>query len=73
MATRAPFPSGAPPDYSTVRAGRRADAFATSMFAPHDRDAMAIIQPDFYQVLRSWGLPMRVVHEDPRRVLVRKP
>jgi 4-amino-4-deoxy-L-arabinose transferase-like glycosyltransferase len=38
-----------------------------------DGDAMAIIQPDFYQVLRSWGLPMRVVHEDPRRVLVRKP
>ena len=35
-------------------------------------DAMAIIQPDTYPVLRSWGLPMQVVHEDPRRVLVRK-
>ena len=35
-------------------------------------DAMAIIQPDTYQALSSWGLPMRVLHEDPRRVLVRK-
>ena len=38
-----------------------------------DGDAMAIMQPDTYQALRSWGLPMRTLHEDPRRVLVRKP
>jgi hypothetical protein len=36
-------------------------------------DAMAIIQPDNYQALRAQGLPMQVLHEDPRRVLVRKP
>lgn len=36
-------------------------------------DAMAIIQPDFYEMLRTWGLPMQVLYRDPRRVLVRKP
>ena len=36
-------------------------------------DALAIMQPDIYQALRAQGLPMQLVHEDPRRVLVRKP
>jgi 4-amino-4-deoxy-L-arabinose transferase-like glycosyltransferase len=35
--------------------------------------AVAIIHPDTYPVLRAQGLPMQVLHEDPRRVLVRKP
>ena len=36
-------------------------------------DALAIIHPDIYQALRAQELPMQLVHEDPRRVLVRKP
>ena len=36
-------------------------------------DALAIMHPDTYLSLRSGGLPMQVLHEDPRRVLVRKP
>jgi hypothetical protein len=36
-------------------------------------DAMAIMHPDTYQDLRAEGLPMQVLHEDLRRVLVRKP
>ena len=36
-------------------------------------DALAIMHPDIYQALRAQGLPMQLVHEDPRRVLVRKP
>ena len=36
-------------------------------------DALAIMQPDIYQAFRAQGLPMQLVHEDPRRVLVRKP
>jgi 4-amino-4-deoxy-L-arabinose transferase-like glycosyltransferase len=36
-------------------------------------DAMAIMQPGTFDKLRGQGLPMRVLHEDPRRVLVRKP
>ena len=36
-------------------------------------EALAIMQPDIYQSLRGQGLPMQLVHEDPRRVLVRKP
>ncbi len=36
-------------------------------------DALAIMQPDIFQSLRSQGLPMQLVHEDPRRILVRKP
>jgi 4-amino-4-deoxy-L-arabinose transferase-like glycosyltransferase len=36
-------------------------------------DAMAIMQPGTFDKLRRQGLPMRVLHEDPRRVLVRKP
>ena len=36
-------------------------------------DAVAIMHPDTFHSLRESGLPMQVVHEDPRRVLVRKP
>jgi len=36
-------------------------------------DALAIMQPDIYRSLRTQGLPMQLVHEDPRRILVRKP
>ena len=36
-------------------------------------EALAIMHPDIYQTLRAQGLPMHLVHEDPRRVLVRKP
>jgi len=38
-----------------------------------ERGALAIMHPDTYQALRAQGLPMQLVHEDPRRVLVRKP
>ena len=36
-------------------------------------EALAIMHPDTYQKLRSQGLPMQLLHEDPRRILVRKP
>lgn len=36
-------------------------------------DALAIMHPDTYQALRAQALPMQVLHEDPKRVLVRKP
>ncbi|HET7548463.1 MAG TPA: phospholipid carrier-dependent glycosyltransferase [Usitatibacter sp.] len=36
-------------------------------------EAMAIMQPGTYEKFRAQGLPMQVLHEDPRRVLVRKP
>ena len=36
-------------------------------------DAVAIMHPDTFQALRGSGLPMQVIHEDPRRVVVRKP
>jgi 4-amino-4-deoxy-L-arabinose transferase-like glycosyltransferase len=36
-------------------------------------DALAIMNPDKYEAFRAQGLPMRVVHQDPRRILVRKP
>jgi len=36
-------------------------------------DALAIMQPGTYQKFRRLGLPMQVLLEDPRRVLVRKP
>jgi 4-amino-4-deoxy-L-arabinose transferase-like glycosyltransferase len=36
-------------------------------------EALAIMQPEIYAKLRTEGLPMQVLHEDPRRVLVRKP
>jgi hypothetical protein len=31
------------------------------------------MQPGLLERLRAQGLPMQVLHEDPRRVLVRKP
>ena len=36
-------------------------------------EALAIMQPDLLEGLRAQGLPMQVLHQDPRRVLVRKP
>ena len=36
-------------------------------------DAIAIMQPGAFEELRTEGLPMTLLHEDPRRVLVRKP
>ena len=36
-------------------------------------DALAIMQPGAYEKLKALGLPMQVLHDDPRRVLVRKP
>ena len=36
-------------------------------------EALAIMHPDTYQALRAQALPMQVLHEDPKRVLVRKP
>ncbi len=36
-------------------------------------DAMAIMQPDLLEKFRAQGLPMQVLHQDPKRVLVRKP
>jgi 4-amino-4-deoxy-L-arabinose transferase-like glycosyltransferase len=36
-------------------------------------DALAIMQPGTFETLQYIGLPMQVIHEDPRRVLVRKP
>lgn len=38
-----------------------------------DGDAVAIMQPGTYEALKTEGLPMKLLHEDPRRVLVRKP
>jgi 4-amino-4-deoxy-L-arabinose transferase-like glycosyltransferase len=36
-------------------------------------DALAIMHPDTYHALRAQALPMQLLHEDPKRVLVRKP
>jgi hypothetical protein len=36
-------------------------------------EALAIMHPDLLQGFRAQGLPMQVLHQDPRRVLVRKP
>jgi hypothetical protein len=36
-------------------------------------EALAIMQPDLAAKLMAQGLPMQVLHHDPRRVLVRKP
>ncbi len=36
-------------------------------------DAVAIIQPGTFEELQRQGLPMEVIHQDPKRVLVRKP
>ena len=35
--------------------------------------ALAIMQPGAYEKLKASGLPMLVLHDDPRRILVRKP
>jgi 4-amino-4-deoxy-L-arabinose transferase-like glycosyltransferase len=37
------------------------------------RDALAIMLPRVYEQLKAQGLPMIVLHADPKRVLVRKP
>jgi hypothetical protein len=47
------------------------DRFAADWLRPGD--AMAIMQPGTFERFRRQGLPMQVLHEDPRRVLVRKP
>jgi hypothetical protein len=36
-------------------------------------DALAIMHPGSFAQMRAAGLPMQVLHTDPRRVLVRKP
>jgi 4-amino-4-deoxy-L-arabinose transferase-like glycosyltransferase len=36
-------------------------------------DALAIMQPSYFEQLERQGLPMEVLHRDPRRILVRKP
>jgi hypothetical protein len=46
-------------------------AFAAEWRRPGE--ALAIMQPDLLPRLRDEGLPMQVLHQDPRRVLVRKP
>ncbi|HET9576846.1 MAG TPA: phospholipid carrier-dependent glycosyltransferase [Usitatibacter sp.] len=45
------------------------------LFADWERpgEALAIMQPEIYEKFRAGGLPMQVIHEDPRRILVRKP
>jgi len=47
------------------------DAFVVDWQRPGD--AVAIMQPDTLEKMKARGLPMLVVHDDPRRVLVRKP
>ena len=49
----------------------RLDDFAPDWLRPGE--ALAIMQPGAFEKLRALGLPMQVLHEDPRRVLVRKP
>jgi 4-amino-4-deoxy-L-arabinose transferase-like glycosyltransferase len=36
-------------------------------------EALAIMHPKSFEELKALGLPMQVVHDDPRRILVRKP
>ena len=36
-------------------------------------EALAIMHPKAFEELKALGLPMQVVHVDPRRILVRKP
>ena len=36
-------------------------------------EALAIMQPRAFAQMKALGLPMQVLHDDPRRVLVRKP
>ncbi|MGZ5083010.1 MAG: phospholipid carrier-dependent glycosyltransferase [Usitatibacter sp.] len=47
------------------------DAFAAEWQRPGD--ALAIMQPGAFEKSKAAGLPMQVLHEDPRRILVRKP
>jgi len=47
------------------------EAFAAQWQRPGD--ALAIMQPGAFEKSKAAGLPMQVLHEDPRRVLVRKP
>ena len=46
-------------------------AFARDWVRPGE--ALAIMHPDSYAALQSQGLPMQLLHQDPRRLLVRKP
>ena len=46
-------------------------AFADDWLRPGE--ALAIMQPDTFEKMKAQGLPMVVLHDDPRRVLVRKP
>ncbi len=48
-----------------------ADEFEDEWLRPGD--ALAIMQPGTFERFRRLGLPMQVLLEDPRRVLVRKP
>jgi 4-amino-4-deoxy-L-arabinose transferase-like glycosyltransferase len=36
-------------------------------------EAVAIMQPSYFEAFQRQGLPMQILHQDPRRVLVRKP
>ena len=47
------------------------DAFRDAWLRPGD--ALAIMQPGTFEKFRRQGLPMQVLLDDPRRVLVRKP
>jgi 4-amino-4-deoxy-L-arabinose transferase-like glycosyltransferase len=54
-----------------AKAISRLEDFAADWLRPGE--ALAIMQPDLLQKFRAQGLPMQVLHQDPRRVLVRKP
>ena len=49
----------------------RLEDFAPEWLRPGE--ALAIMQPRAYAQMKELGLPMQVLHDDPRRVLVRKP
>jgi 4-amino-4-deoxy-L-arabinose transferase-like glycosyltransferase len=49
----------------------RLEDFAAEWLRPGE--ALAIMQPGAFEKLKALGLPMQVIHDDPRRVLVRKP
>jgi 4-amino-4-deoxy-L-arabinose transferase-like glycosyltransferase len=49
----------------------RVEAFPAEWLRPGD--ALAIMQPGTFEEFQRQGLPMQVLHQDPRRVLVRKP
>jgi 4-amino-4-deoxy-L-arabinose transferase-like glycosyltransferase len=51
--------------------GLTIEAFVADWQRPGD--AVAIMHPDSYRRMQSRALPMQVLHDDPRRVLVRKP